>query len=777
MPMPRIHQVARKPFIGGQPMRFPGEITGAFDWHSVALAGTGAVTGNNTTDTLHGIANTWTVMFWYKPNSATQTTSEALFHLKAVGDTNNEIVIQILGATANDPMNAIIKDSAGNTIKDYSWDSQTTSITVTGMYVVTWDGTNLLFYRDTTAVTPTTLTTDTTGTMTDTARAVGLYSLITAARYHNGVHNCVAVWNTALSATEIKSLWLCGMGDNANLNVAFDEYASQNSLVHWWRPGLEIGTTTTQLGKDYATGTSARQMNGLSSGTIGNNQLAVASSNIPRTPQPAHLDLTTNETLRNTTAQTLGVSNVMTWAMWYRWDAANNTLAALFDMGASANNNNRIFVTLDENNTTDELDITIYDSSGVIIKNYTWPRFGHPTNGAVQLGSTLMVFTWDGPNNVLKAYRNGVQLTGETRTNDVNSSARTDTNVSINIGCNKAAGNVLTANVHYLACWDKILTPCEIRMLWSEGHPVLDLSKNTLGYYGADNLKHWWRFTRPPGTIYNAGTAVTTDYVKTGGINVETNAANISTADMILSSGTMPMGALLNFDGTQWMTAPAQTWGIANNWTIQFCSRPGSLTGNQTVFQIGENASANTIRVDFVDAVTDYFDVYIYDSAGSIIKNYRYNTPISTSVFRIHSWTWDGTTLTYYRSGSATAANTQTVNNSGTMTDTSRALYVGALPDGAQPLNSRMVHLAVWNSVHTANEVQTLHKGAVANLFDYRRNMGSYVSAANLKHWWKFGADPHEWGKDFIGSITLTGNAALYTQTLHAHQNMSEMSN
>lgn len=781
MPNPvRIHQAPRTPGIMGQPRPIPGENVG-WHWAASALVGNGSsTTGYNPTAITHGIANAWTLTYWYRSNTAGQAGTETLFAFQhSIANDNNQILLQILGAVGSDPLEILHRDSAGNIIKQYRYNSQTSTSTVMAMFTFTWDGTSLLYYRNGLLTTADNVQADNSGTMTDTARAVGIFSHIDGSVPHNGNTACVAMWNTALSQTEIRSVWATGLGSNANLNVNFDEYTSCDSLVHWWRPGATVEEVTSQAGKDWADGTSAVPMNAMTTTSFDISSYAYTGS-MPRGIQPATASLTTNEYFANSTQQTLGLTNVMTWACWYRWTAANNTLCTLFDIGPASGNANRVLVQLGNNQTTDEIQIYIYDSSESIIKNYEWNFYDHSVNGAVQLGSVFLVFIWDGPNNTLRCYRNGIDLgTPSSTPTDVASSARTDTAMGVFIGATKAAGNIITSNFNYLACWNRILTPSEIKLLWNEGYPYVDISKNTLGYYAADNLKHWWRLTRGAGTVYSAGGNVSTDYVRSAGVSVDANSVNVTQdADVLVSSLAQPVGHCVELRGG--MIAPSSTIGIGNEWSILTCTRNLSLLGNQTLLNIANTSdNANKILISFVDAGTDYFDVFIYDSGGTLIKNYRWNTPLSTSIFTHWLFTWNGTTLTAYKTGVAVAPNTTVTNNSGTMTDTARVLRLGQLEGGLEPvttLAARASVLAIWDTALTANEVRTVVASNVGNLMDLRKNQGAYVSADSLVHWYKLGASAEDIGRDFQGTLHLSTKVDMSDPTLHAHQNLPNFS-
>jgi len=90
-------------------------------------------------------------------------------------------------------------------------------------FVVTWDGTSLLLYKDGAAVAPTSITTDNAGTMVDDARSVSVGCNTSGINNTSGNYHSLAMWSTALSAGEVSTLYNAGDGstyDAANIQTA-----------------------------------------------------------------------------------------------------------------------------------------------------------------------------------------------------------------------------------------------------------------------------------------------------------------------------------------------------------------------------------------------------------------------------------------------------------------------------------------------------------------------------------------------------------------------------
>jgi hypothetical protein len=582
----------------------------------------------------------------------------------------------------------------------------------------------------------------------------------------------VGVWNVAISAAAVATLWSTGMGTSADLRADFEQYTSKDALVHWYVPGREMymSDINRTIGKDYASGPSARPVGAATRTSVLIADFLSADSDDLRPQNGSHCALNTSEYYRTTTdGQPLGISNTITIMATVRPIAMTGTYV-ICDFGSAGTNANRILLQIAAAVSNDPLNLQIYNSSATIIKNMSWPFAVSPTINTVQRSPVTFVMTWDGPNNVVKMYMNGLDMgVASTIATDVNSSARTDANTGVWIGADKVASNGMNGNMTDVACWNVILPPDEIAFLYNEGYPLIDLNKNQLGYYSASNLKHWWRLGQPASSAYPAGTAIGVDQVKAGAIDVSTSAVGItSDADILQLDNTYSPGHSLSFATWGGLEAGAQLLNVANAWSIFIYGVAGTTSNTQTIFQAGEPDTANAIIIEYVDAATDYVRMRLYNSAGALFKDYRYNTSWINVTPTSTMFTWDGTTLLAYRFGALDAQDTTTLNDAGTMTDTARAIYVGRNHLNSNHFNATtyLGQIVMWDVCLASPEANVPD---VAYLqCDPRQNGGTYQSGANVKHLWRFGSHPYYPARDMVGGMHLTGQSGVFDYQNHA---------
>lgn len=194
-----------------------------------------------------GVANTWSVLYVTKPTRASFTVEETLLHISNSGNGDNQILVRLMGATANDPLRVLLTTSGGSTFKDLSWnDFFTTDVPV--HLLITFDGAAsgdpLVLYKNG-AVVAATSGTDNTGTMADGNRRVCVGQSKAGANEFSGQIAEVAVWSSTLTAAEVAAIYAARR--RASLANNFGAYVSGANLQHWWRLGLD----SADIGKDY----------------------------------------------------------------------------------------------------------------------------------------------------------------------------------------------------------------------------------------------------------------------------------------------------------------------------------------------------------------------------------------------------------------------------------------------------------------------------------------------------------------------------------------------
>jgi len=91
-----------------------------------------------------------------------------------------------------------------------------------------------------------------------------------------------------------------------------------------------------------------------------------------------------------------------------------------------------------------------------------------------------------------------------------------------------------------------------------------------------------------------------------------------------------------------------------------------------------------------------------------------------------------------YSIGAEDTTVTKNSDNSGSMTNTNRGVWIGAAR-GTNYSNAEISKFNLWSSVLTAAEISSLYNAGNGYQLDYTTNFGSYTSAANCQHDWNLG--------------------------------------
>jgi hypothetical protein len=194
-----------------------------------------------------GIVDTWTLVVWAK-RSDSDTVERRIAEVFAAANSNNRIVVARQASTS-DALEVSVYNSAGTLIKQHRFAAMLPR-NQWRCIAVAFDGSEgsdpLRVYVNGGLLTPTSTPTNTTGSLTDTARAiaVGRSGFDFAGRIHS-----LGLWSSELAAAEVASLYFGGR--DFDWNAAKNGYASQASLQHWYRLGHDASPDA-DLGKDYA---------------------------------------------------------------------------------------------------------------------------------------------------------------------------------------------------------------------------------------------------------------------------------------------------------------------------------------------------------------------------------------------------------------------------------------------------------------------------------------------------------------------------------------------
>ena len=462
----------------------------------------------NTTNNLIGIANTWTCLAVFKPFATT------IRNVFKIGSTNNSITLLY---AQTQTFQIIINNSAASPIKNYSYAGVGLRINTWAHVAFTWDGTTLQAYFDGVAVSPTSLTTDTTGTMTDTARAVGIGADSAGGGIGAGSYTQVACWNSALSAAEISSIFANGAAAHVDLRAAIGSYVSANNLKHWWVCGW-----SGDIGKDLGSGSPNINLSNGTAVEAADFLNDGAFDNAYNRFHQFYLDMDgTTERLRSVTAATIGIANAWSCLAFVN-SGRDTTQETFFEIRNGGTNIDRIRFQKRGDLANQPLEVDIYAmTTGATIKDYLY-------NSLLPVGQWVGILaTWDG--TTLLLYQNGKLIRPTTLTTDSTGTMDVSTR-QVGFGVGSQADQNFQGLVHSAAVWSTALTPDQAAIVSNPYYGRwLNLGTNGFGYTASSSLVQWFRgglgveFGSPI-----VGTAIIANDVFTSSINLNEGSANMA---------------------------------------------------------------------------------------------------------------------------------------------------------------------------------------------------------------------------------------------------------
>lgn len=241
----------------------------------------------------------------------------------------------------------------------------------------------------------------------------------------------------------------------------------------------------------------------------------------PTTTQPQltakSIDLNgTNESLRNTTNNALGIANTWSISLWGKIGDLTSARHSI-DFDSSLNNDSGILIEVRGDIANDPLRVAIRNTAGTIFKFYTWDSLF-----TVDEWFNLTL-TWDGTN--LTLYFNGSSQ-APTSTPTDNAGTMDDEARRVFWGVTSGGANYWQGLFFSLAVWNSELSSAEASAIYNAGNgAAFDLRNDSGDYVSSANLQHYWipGFNESDigGDLGNASTL----------IDVAANAENITAAD------------------------------------------------------------------------------------------------------------------------------------------------------------------------------------------------------------------------------------------------------
>lgn len=389
---------------------------------------------------LTDLVDEWSFSFWAYANG--NVGGGSIFSRRPpTGATNN---INVEWNETGDYIRMVVYDSGGSTYKDYRADTYSFPTSTWWHVVITWDGTNLKFYKNGSEDTSMTKTTDGSVTTSSTTHPIYIGGQTLTSNDWDGEIDEFGIWKKALSSSEVSDLYNSGSG------------------LPYWDPA-DIKNDTT-LSTDLEAFWSLEETTGTRVDSVATYNLADTNNTGSTTGvsgTAAYFTNTDDERLKNTG---FGGQIANAWSIggWVYGDAASftatlgcpynfqgGTLANLIEFEASGV-------------STGGMRVVVYSSNGSAYKDWhssltftpqTWQHF---------------ILTWDG--TTLKMYVNGVLDGSPTKSND-NSLTMTATTRTMWLGGQNDTGNDWDGGVDEWGAWSRTLTGTEVRALYGYGTP------------------------------------------------------------------------------------------------------------------------------------------------------------------------------------------------------------------------------------------------------------------------------------------------------------------
>jgi len=334
-----------------------------------------------------------------------------------------------------------------------------TSTITTGQWyhlVVTYDGANIKLYFNGSLESSTTMTENI--DYTDGSRNTLIGSLYTSALYFNGQIDAVAIFNYALSSSQVTTLYgssSTGIGNPMTLNpVSFYQLGDKSVFngANYLAPNIAVQ----EADGDIATSYSPYALN-----------FDSASSDYIDCGNDSSLQFQATDAFSvsawiNINATTSGADFIVSNGLWNTYPYSG--------WGLEINGSNTIRFDLTDDNVNQ---LTI-DSSGLTLNTNTWYN---------------VVFTYDGSNSAtgMNFYLNG-SLTSKTIFKNQTLSTITYTSINLNIAARENGIRPWNGSLSNVSVWNAALTSAQVTEIYSEGLP-----QNLLNHSAVSSLVSWWQ--------------------------------------------------------------------------------------------------------------------------------------------------------------------------------------------------------------------------------------------------------------------------------------------
>ena len=617
-------------------------------------------------------------------------------------DANTSLQIICDNASQKFGINFIL--SGVSKINQQAFNSFTASANVWNQIVLTWDGSSYVYYFNGQPVTST-------GTVIIGVGGTGFFLGKRAdavnTTFFNGEMSNVQIFNSALSSTEVETLYNYGSPIKTLANIP-----QSSNLKAWYKlDASEVyNSTTTEW-------------------SIDNNQNPSAYSS------SLDFDAASSDYIDCGDITDLDGSAALTLSAWVKPTASGTSSAdgIIAKDGATRGfylatfTGNKFRFLISTNGSTNDS----FNSN-----------LAYTTNEWYHLAAT-----WDGSN--LKLYINGSLDT----TQAVSNATGTFSNNSntLRIGNNGGSG-YFNGSISNASIWNTALTSTQVTELYNNGTP-----SNLSNHSGTSNLVSWWKLNNTTTGIEdskgsNNGTNNgATEYP--GFVNVLAgDSSGMSQANLVQSDlqTVAPYSKYaMNFDGTDYINCGNDSsLNMADNgtdsFTFSFWIKRGS-TNNEII--ISKQVNGGSYNGFETSLISNKIRVFL----GSFQSPTAYLQVISTNT--ITGSDWKNVVITYDGSQNVNGFNIYINKVPETLSALKTDIPSGVLNSANFQISGRsgltlydgsISNLSYWNTALTSAQVTEIYNQGLPS------NLNSHSAYSNLVSWWQLGENSSFDGNDWI---------------------------
>ena len=177
-------------------------------------------------------------------------------------------------------------------------------------------------------------------------------------------------------------------------------------------------------------------------------------------------------------------------------------------------------------------------------------------------------------------------------------------------------------------------------------------------------------------------------------------------------SGIVGSNALECDDANNYVRILPDGGGIVNEWSICLWVNPDNVAGGKYIVHYKESVGDEN-EIAIIQAAGGKIRADVYDSGGTLFKNYTGNTAMSNGNDYWICVTWNGTDLKIYLNNSEDTPYTKTQDDAVTQTDTERVRFIGAETDDTSHFDGTIDDFRVYNyEISSANRTSIYNSGS-----------------------------------------------------------------